>query len=307
MLDKTITGLTDEQESILEKNIVWLFGSPRGGTSWVALQLLSYNTNSINEPHIDEHLAIRAPEIHERFVRRIDNPQKSSEYFFSDKYKGIWNFYLRKLLLNRFYVQSHDLSRQTIVKEVCQFGSADIITECLPNSKMIILLRDGRDQIDSLLNARSKKGWMTKKGLQPITSTGVKQNYEGFQPPPPRNVFIKNHSKSWVIRYENFLKAYNNHSAKLHYKVKYEDLLKNTYDELKKLYNFLQIDITDEKLNDLISKYSFEKIPEDKKGDGKFARSATPGEWRENFTEKEKKIMNETMGEMLNKLGYDKD
>ena len=38
--------LTAEEESILEKNLVWVFGSARGGTTWLALQLMSYQTNS---------------------------------------------------------------------------------------------------------------------------------------------------------------------------------------------------------------------------------------------------------------------
>jgi len=77
-----IVELSMDQESIFEKNIVWLFGSPRGGTTWVALQLLSYQTNSVNEPHIEEHLAMRANEIFDKFVRRIDNPQKKFQLLF---------------------------------------------------------------------------------------------------------------------------------------------------------------------------------------------------------------------------------
>jgi len=252
MSEKKIPQLSSEQELIFEKNLVWLFGSPRGGTTWTGLQLLSHNTNSINEPHIDEHLAMRAGEILQNFVRRIDNPQKNSEYFFSEEYRDVWMFYLRKLLLHRFYAQTKDINPITIIKEVCQFGGADILSECLNKSRMIVLLRDGRDQIDSLLDARMKDGWMTKDGLQPITKKDTSSNYQGFQPTPSRHVFIKNQSKSWVIRYENFLKAYNNHSNELRYKVKYEDLLKNTFEELKKLYEFLKIEISDSELQKIV-------------------------------------------------------
>ena len=226
MFTNEINELTKEQESILEKNLVWLFGSTRGGTSWVGLQLLSYQTISINEPHIDEHLAMRAGEIHDRFVRRIDNPQQSPEYFFSEKYSTVWRYFLKKLLLNRFYAQTKNLTHKTIVKEVCHFGSADILLDCLKNSRVIVLLRDGRDIIDSLLDARSKEGWMTKAGLPPITKKKELPNKDNFIPTPTRLTFIKNQSKAWVIRNENFLKAFHNCRKQLRYIVKYEDILK---------------------------------------------------------------------------------
>jgi len=59
-----------------------------------------------------------------------------------------------------------------------------------------------------------------------------------------------------------------------------------------------------QKVDDLIQKYNFDNIPANKKGSGKFYRSATPGKWKENFNEEEKKIMEEIMGESLKKLGY---
>lgn len=302
-LSKNIVHLNEEEEAIFEKNIVWLFGHPRGGTTWTALQLLSYNTNYVNEPHIDDHIGVRAAETSGRFVRRIDNPQNNSEYFFSSDYKDTWMHYLKKLLLHRFYAQTKDIYKKTIIKEVCVFGSADIISECMKNSKLIILVRDGRDQIDSLVDARSNVGFMTKAGNEPITKeSSQKQNT--FVPVPTRRIFITNQSKSWVIRSKNFLKAYNNHPKELRYKLKYEDLLGNTLNELRKLYDFIEINITNHKLQEIINKFSFANIPESEKGQGKFARSATPGKWKENFSIEERKILLQEMGKMLKKLGY---
>lgn len=289
---RNIVELSPEQELVFEKNLIWLFGSARGGTTWVALQLLSHQTNSINEPHIDEHLGAQATEISDRFVRRIDNPQKNPEYFFSKKYRDVWIYYLRKLILNRFYAQARDLTRKTIIKELDTWGTADILTECTKNSKIIILLRDGRDVLDSLIDARTKEGFMTK---------------EGNMTPPPANrrVFITDHSKLWVARNENFLKTYENYPKNLRYMVKYEDLLKNTFEELKKLYKFIDVDIDDNEIQKLITKFSFKNIPEKEKGKGKFYRIASPGLWKKNFSEDEKKVMDSVMGKMLQKFGYE--
>jgi len=51
-------------------------------------------------------------------------------------------------------------------------------------------------------------------------------------------------------------------------------------------------------------RYSFENIPTDQKGKGKFARSASPGKWKENFNEEEQEVINDIMKETLKELGY---
>ena len=66
----------------------------------------------------------------------------------------------------------------------------------------------------------------------------------------------------------------------------------------------MKIDISDDKMEKLVEKYSFENIPSEKKGLGKFNRSATPGKWKENFSKKEQALMAEIMGKTLNRLGY---
>ena len=86
--------------------------------------------------------------------------------------------------------------------------------------------------------------------------------------------------------------------------IKYEDLLNNTLDELKKIYDFIGIKISDKELEKITDKYSFKNIPQSKKGSGKVTRSASPGKWKENFSQEEQKIMNDVMGETLKEVGY---
>ena len=285
--------LTPLEEDELEKNLVWLFGSSRSGTSWLSLELLSYRTNSINELHITEHLG--SPNIGTldlTFSRWYDECKNLGGYFFSEKYKKTWKHYLRKLILNRIYSQVGDFNKKIILKEPSAVSGSDIISECLPNSRIIFLLRDGRDVIDSILDGRQKNGFMTKaRNTPPITE----QN---------RFNFIENRAKFWVYLNENLLKTYECHQEKLRILIKYEELLKNTKKILAMIYEFLEIKITNDELTDLITKFSFENIPQEKKGPGKFHRSASPGEWKKHFNEKEKKVMEEIMKSTLNKLGY---
>jgi len=100
------------------------------------------------------------------------------------------------------------------------------------------------------------------------------------------------------------METLENHKKELQYLVKYEDLRKNTFDELKKIYEFLGMKIDDGELEKIIEKYSFEKIPKEQKGSGKFYRSAQPGKWKENFTDEEVALIEEIMGSTLKKLEY---
>ena len=281
-----INELTPEQELTLEKNITWLFGAARSGTTWLALELLSYDTKRISEPRLETHLSVPSGI---KDFRYIDNPQKNPSYFFADDYKKSWMFFLRKLILNRIYSEIQTIDKKIIIKELTTFGASDIISESLENSKIIILLRDGRDVVDSAVEATSEGGFMTKKlDLN-------KQN---------RSAKIIGNSQVWAMATKNLLKTYDMKPKDLRYKIKYEDLRKNTIEELEKIYKFLEIDISKHQLQKIVTKFTFENLPPEQKGPGKFARSASPGKWRDNFSEEEKKVLEKIMGPLLRILGY---
>jgi len=285
-----LNELSEEQELTIEKNMVWLCSIGRSGSTWLGSQLLSYNTHYIHEPDITSHLGVTRGDIGKRV--RIKDVRKDRDYFLSSAYKNTWKFYLRKLIINRIYAQVGDFSKKIILKESTRFDGSDIICECLPNSKMIILFRDGRDVTDSRLDARLEGGWVAQE-------LGHSSYEKG------REDFISISSWDWVLVTENLLKTARIFGKEFVYQVKYEDLLRNTCGELEKIYQFLKIDISKDELGKIIEKYSFKNISSENKGKSKFFRSATPGKWKENFTDEEKKIMNKIMGNLLKKLGYE--
>jgi hypothetical protein len=152
-------------------------------------------------------------------------------------------------------------------------------------------LRDGRDVIDSLIDSHSKDSW--NNGLEPFSSEAEKLNQ------------IKKYSKGWIRGMNLMLQVFENHSSNLRLLIKYEDLLKNTSNELKKIIDFLDSDISEEEIAEIVTKYDFKNIPKEKKGSGKFTRSANPGQWKLNLTGEEKDAMQEIMKETLIKLGYE--
>lgn len=285
--------LSHELEERLEKNLIWIIASRRSGTSWLAKELLSHNTKIMDEPLIGFHIAGLLGR-NSPFYRRIDESKSRKHYFFCTEFKEIWLFYLRKLLLNRIYAQFENLDSKIIIKEPNGSMGADIISESLPNSKIVLLLRDGRDVIHSNLAQISPEGFASKQGKIVASLQNKKILNE-----------IKFRAKDWNSLVDILLSTYENHNKKLRYKVKYEDLRRDTFAELKKLYEFIEVSISDPELNEIIEKYTFENLPDEIKGIGTQRQFAKVEIWRKNFTSDEIITMNEIMEDKLRLLGYE--
>lgn len=277
--------LTDEQEDILEKNMIWIFGSVRSGTTWLGRDLLNHSSTIYwHEPYIGWLLAA-IPEWH----------YGEERYFFSREHMKNLIPTLRKLILARTFSQAQSLSLNIVIKEPNGSKAADIVMSCFPKSKLIFILRDGRDVIDSLIDASQPNSFYKKISVGRLdTITSDDMRYEA----------IKKHSKNWIKEIETVWKSYENHNPKLRYMIRYEDLKNQTFFELKKLYDFLEIKISDAELKEITEKYHFLKIPESERGPGKFYRIATPGAWKKNFSDEEQVLLNSIMGDTLKKFDY---
>lgn len=279
--------LTEDQEKIFEKKIVWIFGSPRSGTTWFGTQLLKYPTNIIwPEPYIGYHLGY--------FKQTWYNDR--NEYFFSKYYKNSWLPYIRKLILARTYSMAQSLEKNIIIKEPNGSDAADILMESMPNSKLIFLLRDGHDVVDSLMDRHRNDSWskqIPKSDTKPFESQKMK------------NDAIKKYSAMWERITNVVWETFQKHNPELRILIKYEDLIKDTLLHLKKIYHFLGVNIDDKELLTIIERYDFKNIPKDQKGPGKFNRLAIPGTWKEKYNKEEVEIMQSIMGNTLKKFEYD--
>jgi len=285
--------LSDEEELTLEKNLVWIFASPRSGTTWLADDLLKYKTRyRLAEPLIGEHLA-SARELGKTFIKRIDDHKDRESYFFSSKHKDVWKFFLRKLILNRIHSQFKNLESLIIIKEPNGSMGSDIISECLPKSRILVMFRDGRDVINSQITAMSEGGYVIKREPRFEPLSGQRRT---------NSIIIL--AKQWVSLMEVLIKTYENHDQNLRLLLRYEVLRSNTLAELKKIYKFLNIDINNDKLSKLVSDSKFENLSSEKKGIGTTRQFASSGKWKKRFSNSEIEKIREIIGDTLKKLNY---
>ncbi len=279
--NKDSRTLPELEEAQLERKMVWILGSGRSGSTWLATQLLNNPENVIwDEPYVGGHFPM------------VEAWQKNrgGTYFFSKNHEKIWKPCLRKLILQRTLSEFGRSDKNVIIKEPNVGHGMGIVLECLPNSKLVFLLRDGRDVVDSQIDAFKKGSW-NEDGAVWIKNTTREQRIELF-------------SKGWTKSIKSVFESFQKHNSKLKILVKYEDLLTSTLDELQKIYDFIGIKTSENELKEKIKKYDFNKIPSNKRGSGKFFRTAKVGGYKDNFSEKEQEIMISLMGEALKKVDY---
>lgn len=288
-----------------EGKLLWIFGSSRSGSTWL-LRMLSEldGVVSIDDPHLGHHLGVWRP-IPLAWAASAEPPELSTlmdvkreepGYFFADRYRESWWEPLRELVRARFEAQAGDMPETDgaptyVVKEP---GShvATLFTELFPASKLIFLLRDGRDVVDSWLAAYRDGSWAIPGGAFPVASWG-------------RLPLIRWLSNVWVYRTREVWRAYGARDAGERVLVRYEELRNHTTETLGRVAALLEFDVSPELLEDVAGRHAFERVPAEASGSRKAIRLAKPGSWKDNLSAEEKLAMHEVMGETLAEFGYE--
>lgn len=276
----------------LASRLLWIFGSPRSGSTWLAQCCAQLSGGlMINEPLIGAHLGLSVgnllgvpvegdPLLYRHMATR-------ASYFFADDARAVWEPPLRALLLSRFATIVGERSDVVIVKEPWGSVGAPLLMRLLPESRIIFLLRDGRDVVDSLM-AGADEGWITD-------AIGTHVN--------DRTSTVSDGALMWVRSVEATKEAFDSHSPKLRHQLTYEGLLADTSAELKLIAAWLGLGQSN--IEPIVERTKFSSRAVDTVGSKHFFRAASPGRWRENLTPDEQEIVALIMGPTLAKFGYE--
>jgi hypothetical protein len=292
----------------VEKRLVWILGSPRSGSTWL-LNLLGFDRRviKIDEPTVGLHVgalmldwvSVRPRRIPVDRMRVNDVRAEMPSYFFSRRYERAWKPGLRDLILGRLRAELLDEAQGrgighpiAVIKEPIGSQGADIMMSLLPESRLIFLLRDGRDVIDSELDAFAHGGW-------------VADMLPGFESAEQERLsFVNSRAQAWLCRTEAVQRAFDEHRPELRIMVRYEDLLRDPGGTFESLVDWLGLDLDGERIREAVEMTGFERIDPYERGRGRFARAATPGLWRENLHAEEQRLIDELIGPKLRELGY---
>ena len=283
-----------------ENRLAWIFGSSRSGSTWL-LKMLSdlEGVVPVDDPHLGHHLGVWRP-IPLAWAA-CDNPPelstlldlKASEpgYFFAERYRDAWEGPLRALIEARFEAQAEGDRPGAAAYVVKEPGShvAPFLAELFPRSKVIFLLRDGRDVVDSWLDAYSEGSWAIPGGAFPVSREG-------------RIPLIRWLSEVWAFRSREVRKAYASRAPEDRILIRYEELRKDTETLVARICEMVGVDTA--RVPEVVEAHRFEKQPRAARGRRRFIRQARPGSWRESLSPAEQEAMHQVMGQTLTEFGY---
>jgi hypothetical protein len=260
----------------------------------------------IDDPHIGHHLGVWRPiplawataKHPPELGTLADFKRKKRDYLFSDRYRETWMPHLRRLIATRFEAQvAQDIDAAggiedpvVVVKEPGSHA-ADTIMDLFPDSSLIFLLRDGRDVVDSWLDAYRDGSWATDEGAYPIDDTG-------------RPALIRWQSSVWLHRTEVVQETYARTDPERRVLIRYEEMRADPVGALERICAMLGIEAGRERLEGIAAANAFSNVPKSDKGAGREIRRAEPGSWSTHMSREEIIEMHEILAPKLDELGY---
>ncbi len=285
--------------------LAWIFGSSRSGSTWLLRMLSDLDgVVAVDDPHLGHHLGVWRPiplawafseEDPPELTTLLDLKAGEPGYFFAARYRDSWWRPLRDLIAARFEAQAREMNgslsgRATFVVKEPGSHAAPLLADLFPESKLVFLLRDGRDVVDSWLDAYRKGSWAIDGGAFPVAPEG-------------RVALIRWLSAVWAFRCRAVRRAFETRDPGDRVLIRYETLRTSTERCLEEICETLGL--TTSRLAEVAANHRFEQLPETARGPGSEVRVARPGSWRENLSAQEQAAMHEVLGEALVEFGYE--
>lgn len=286
-----------------EDRLAWIFGSSRSGSTWLLRMLTDMSgVVGVDDPHLGHHLGVWRPiplawaacEEPPPLSTLLDLKREEPGYFFSERHRDAWWDPLRELIAARFDAQAADVlddpaaTAAWVVKEPGSHA-APLLAELFPRSKVIFLLRDGRDVVDSWLDAYSEGSWAIPGGAFPVSDRG-------------RIPLIRWLAAVWAFRSRAVRGAYESRPPSARVMIRYEQLRGESEQWLARICEMLELEV--ERVPEVVAQHRFERVPRAARGRRRAIRSARPGGWRANLSRREQAAIQAEIGDALAEFGY---
>jgi hypothetical protein len=265
-------------------NIVWIFCVARSGSTWLAGMMGELGGQRVwMEPRVG-HL------FGEFYEGTPEAKRESANFIMGAPTRGAWISSIRNFVLVGARHAFPRLGPEVylVIKEPGGGVGAPLLMEALPESRMILLVRDPRDVVSSSLDATRKDSWQ-KWGAGAERRSLADENPDAV---------VRRSARKYLRNMEGARRAYDAHKGPKAL-VRYEDLRSDALGTMRRLYSALGIAVEEKELARAVEEQAWESIPEDMKGQGKFYRKASPGGWREDPTPKQAKIVEEITAPLL--------
>jgi sulfotransferase family protein len=229
---------------------------------------------------------------------------------------------LTRLATEHFLVGRLRETNKKLVGDKSPLLNPDFIQEVsriYPEAKVIHIIRDGRDQAVSMLHHVWNRS--TDQGGVQALKAGEFERREAYRSDPKEllrtgeGMFteerLRGAARSWNARVGKTAQDGPVLLGPNYTEVRYEDLLEHSNEEVGRLAGFLGADTSEKAVQQAVGSASFEKLSKGRKRGqedvSSFYRKGVAGDWNNYFTERDKEIYKEEAGELLIRLGYERD
>jgi hypothetical protein len=276
-----------EISGIRPENLVWIFGYGRTGSTWLSSMMQEIAAHTVwFEPCVGELFG-------DYYYLRARDGQRRGKHFILGVQRETWMKPMRSFVLDVADARFPGVAGggYLVIKEPHGSIGAPLLMEALPESRMIVLIRDPRDMVASALDAYKRGNWAfehTHKDGQEEAALATEQP----------DAFVRMKAGKYLQHVGNAKRAYEAHEGRK-VLICYEDLRSDTLGTMKSVYAALEIPVNQGELTRAVEKHAWEGIPEGEKGPGRFYRKAKPGGWKEELTKEQTAVIEEITGPII--------
>jgi hypothetical protein len=193
------------------------------------------------------------------------------------------------------------------------------IGEIYPEARVIHIIRDGRDQAVSFIHQqgnRAKRGRLHRLTPEELARSeayrkggaqGLSESNEGIF----SEKTLRKTAENWAQRVGRAVEDGPALFGDRYTEVRYEDLLERPHEEAARLFGFLGVEADEKVVGRAVDAASFEKLSRGRRSGeedpSSFYRKGVAGDWKNLFGERDRQIYKEEAGELLIRLGYERD
>jgi hypothetical protein len=282
------SGLEGGEQSpgVNPENVIWIFCTARSGSTWMRTMLDDLLDGEVwEEPKVGRLFG-------EFYARAKPTQLGRTNYVLGEPTREAWTRALRDFVLRTAWASHPAVTpeRYLIVKEPGGAVGAPLLMAALPESRMVLLVRDPRDFAASVLDATRKGGWM-QEGMDEWARKDLDSEKDVRR-------YLRALSRQYVRQMGNGKKAFDDHDGPK-IMIKYDDLRTHTLRTMRDLCSALELPVTEQGLAQVVDKHSFENIPQRERGEGKFYRKATSGGWKDDLTPEQARIVEDITAPLI--------
>ena len=183
-----------------------------------------------------------------------------------------------------------------------------------PGARVIHIIRDGRDRTVSSMHRgwrRASQGYLHR--LSPEELARGKALREGRREPTGAftEEWLRQAARHWRLLVGRAVEDGPALLGSDYTEVRYEDLLVRPNEEVGRLLGFLGVDTEERLVESCVNSASFERLSRGRErgqeDPSSFYRKGVAGDWRNYFSEEDRRVFKEEAGELLIRLGYEDD